>query len=80
MKGLSYYTELPPSGWDKNMIVSEMGTLLGLGDFKAETGALSGICHQPTDDRVDVVTSVYSMTAYTNPLNPDAYPGKTWLL
>ena len=25
---------------------------------------------------MDVVTTVYSMAAYTNPLNPDAYPGK----
>lgn len=75
MKGLSYNTELPETGWYKDRIVEELDTLLGMGDFKTETGALSGVCHQPPDDRVDVVTTVYSKAAYTNPLNPDAYPG-----
>ena len=73
---MSYNTELPATGWYKDRIVEELETLLGMGDFKVETGALSGVCHQPTDDRVDVVTTVYSKAAYTNPLNPDAYPGK----
>ena len=78
MKGLSYNTELPAIGLYKEVIVDELKTMLGMGDFKAETGAFSGICHQPQDDRVDVVTTVYSMAAYTNPLNPDAYPGKSY--
>ena len=77
LKGLSYNTQLPDAGLSKTDIVKELQTLLGLGDFKAETGALSGVCHQPQDERVDVVTTVYSMSAYTNPLNPDAYPGKS---
>ena len=75
-KGLSYNTELPADGLNKEEIVEELTTLLGMGDFKADTGALSGVCHEPQKDRVDVVTTVYSMAAYTNPLNPDAYPGK----
>jgi len=74
-KGLTYNTHLPADGLTKEQIVKELQKLLGMGDFKAETGALSGVCHQPQEDRVDVVTTVYSMAAYTNPLNPDAYPG-----
>ena len=75
MKGLSYTRELPTTGHDKDWVIKEVEIMLGLGEFKAETGAFSGICHKPKDERVEVVTRVYSMAAYTNPLNPDAYPG-----
>ena len=71
LKGLDYHTEIPDEGWDKEKIVNEVQTLLGLGDYKA----LSGICHKPVKSREEVMTSVYSMTAYTNTLNPDAFPG-----
>ncbi|XP_023332343.1 sphingosine-1-phosphate lyase [Eurytemora carolleeae] len=43
--------------------------------LKVETGALSGTCHKPEESIVRVITRAYSATAYTNPLNPDAYPG-----
>ena len=36
---------------------------------------MSGICHLPEEERAEVVTAAYSLTAYTNALNPDAYPG-----
>ena len=46
------------------------------GEFKAETGALSGTCHKPPEhEKVEVVTEAYRLTAYANPLNPDAFPG-----
>ncbi len=46
------------------------------GDFKAEAGALSGTCHKPPQpEKVEVVTEAYRLTAYANPLNPDAFPG-----
>ena len=47
-----------------------------LGTFKAEDGALSGTCHKPPNsERVETVTAAYSLTAFANPLNPDAFPG-----
>ena len=58
-------------GWSKEQIVSEIEKLMGLGEFKA----LSGICHNPGGVKEDVMTSVFSLTAYINPLNPDAFPG-----
>ena len=46
------------------------------GEFKAEDGALSGTCHkQPNVERVDTATEAYTMTAFVNSLNPDAFPG-----
>ena len=46
------------------------------GEFKAEAGALSGTCHRPPNvERVETATEAYSMTAFANPLNPDAFPG-----
>ncbi len=47
-----------------------------LGDFKAETGSLSGVCHKPPQpEKVETVTEAYRLTAYANPLNPEAFPG-----
>ena len=71
LKGLTYHRELPGEGWDKEKILAEVTTLLGLAEFKG----VSGICHRPGQAREEVVTEVFSMTAYTNPLNPDVYPG-----
>ena len=58
MKGLAYLTCLPEQGWGKERVLEEVNTLLGLGDFKVETGALSGTCHRPEEARVQVVTEV----------------------
>ena len=71
LKGLTYHKELPRDGRTKEDILTEVQTLLGLAEFKG----VSGICHRPGQEREEVVTEVYSMTAYTNPLNPDVYPG-----
>ena len=71
LKGLSYLEELPSEGWDKEKIKAEVEKVLGLVEFKG----VSGITHKPRKEREEVVTEVYSMTAYTNPLNPDVYPG-----
>ena len=71
LKGLTYQEELPSDGWDKEKIKAEVEKVLGLVEFKG----VSGITHKPRKEREEVVTEVYSMTAYTNPLNPDVYPG-----
>ena len=71
LKGLSYLEELPSEGWNKEQVRAEVEKVLGLVEFKG----VSGITHKPRKEREEVVTEVYSMTAYTNPLNPDVYPG-----
>ena len=71
LRGLEYHRDIPEVGWDKEKIVAEIEQLMGLGDYKA----LSGICHKPIKAREEVMTTVYGLTAYTNPLNPDAFPG-----
>ena len=87
LKGLEYYRDIPEVGWDQAKIVAEIEKLMGLGDYKVtnissqifkrirNSKALSGICHKPAKAREEVMTTVYGMTAYTNPLNPDAFPG-----
>ena len=73
---MKYNRKLPEKGWNKQKIVSEIKQCMDLGEFKAETGALSGMCHKPPNmDRVEAVTEAYRMTAFANPLNPDAFPG-----
>ncbi len=73
---MSYLRELPDKGWSKERIVREIERCMALGEFKAEAGALSGVCHKPPDpEKVEAVTEAYRLTAYANPLNPEAFPG-----
>lgn len=74
--GLAYHQSLPKVGWSKDQVLKEIQKNMDLGKFKAETGALSGTCHKPPNmERVETMTSAYSLTAFANPLNPDAFPG-----
>ncbi len=74
--GMSYNRTLPANGYTKAQVLQEIDQIMALGEFKAETGALSGTCHKPPNlNRVSIVTEAYSKTAYANPLNPDAFPG-----
>jgi len=75
MKGKQYVVELPQDGWSEEKVMQEIQEMLDMAEFKSETGALSGTCHKPEESIVRVVTNAYAATAYTNPLNPDAYPG-----
>jgi len=75
VKGRKFITELPNQGWNEDQLLQEIRELLDLGEFDVKTGGLSGTCHKPDDNVVKVVTAAYSLTAYTNPLNPDAFPG-----
>ncbi|XP_059087966.1 sphingosine-1-phosphate lyase-like [Tigriopus californicus] len=74
--GLAYHQSLPKVGWNKDQVLKEIEKNMDLGKFKAETGALSGTCHKPPNmERVETMTSAYKLTAFANPLNPDAFPG-----
>lgn len=75
MKGKDFIQELPQEGWGEEQLLQEIKELLDLGDFDVKTGGLSGTCHKPDDEIVSIVTKAYSLSAYTNPLNPDAFPG-----
>eukprot|EP00095_Tigriopus_kingsejongensis_P003316 maker-scaffold612_size124412-snap-gene-0.23 protein:Tk03316 transcript:maker-scaffold612_size124412-snap-gene-0.23-mRNA-1 annotation:"sphingosine-1-phosphate lyase 1-like isoform x2" len=76
IEGKAYIRKLPDAGWKKDKVLEEIQKSMELGKFKAETGALSGTCHKPPNaERVDTVTKAYSLTAFANPLNPDAFPG-----
>ena len=41
-----------------------------------EDGSLSGTCHKlPDEEKTETAVEAYALAAFTNPLNPDAFPG-----
>ncbi|KAG7158655.1 Sphingosine-1-phosphate lyase 1-like [Homarus americanus] len=45
------------------------------GSFKWETGCASGTVYNGNQALTDIMTKVYGMSAWTNPLHPDVFPG-----
>lgn len=46
-----------------------------LGDCDWKAGSLSGCVYNADDDVTKLVTEVYGMSAWSNPLHPEVFPG-----
>jgi sphinganine-1-phosphate aldolase len=72
---LGYIVKLPEDGWHRKDILEKMEEYLKLGHYKWQEGFVSGAVYN-FDSRInDLMTKVYSKTAYTNPLHADVFPG-----
>lgn len=72
---LGYIVKLPEDGWHRKDILKKMDEYLELGHYKWQEGFVSGAVYN-FDSRInDLMTKVYSKTAYTNPLHADVFPG-----
>ncbi|XP_045595073.2 sphingosine-1-phosphate lyase [Procambarus clarkii] len=71
----SYLTELPENGWSPERIMEEAAQYIQFGRFKWETGCASGTVYNGNQALTDIMTKVYGMSAWTNPLHPDVFPG-----
>nr|CAG4647007.1 EOG090X051L [Megafenestra aurita] len=74
-KTLSIYSQLPKDGRSVEEIAKEARHYLELGDCDWEAGALSGCVYNANEEVTDLVTQVYGMSAWTNPLHPEVFPG-----
>jgi len=75
VKGSAYVTSLPAKGWGRDDILKEVQAY---GDFsKIDWGAgfVSGAVYNGNPELTDLMTTVYGMTAWTNPLHADIFPG-----
>jgi len=68
-------TELPDHGIEHKQIIEKTETYLDLGDMDWQGGAMSGTVYNSSKQLGELVTEVYGMAAWTNPLHPDAFPG-----
>ena len=69
------FESLPEKGKTRDEIVGLTNTYLGLGHFDWTKGTQSGTVYNGNPDLTKVMTEVYGMAAWTNPLHPDTFPG-----
>lgn len=70
-----YLVKLPEKGWSTEKIIEEATRYTEFGTFKWESGCASGTVYNGSKDLTDVMTKVYGLSAWTNPLHPDVFPG-----
>uniref|UniRef100_A0A0P4W7E3 sphinganine-1-phosphate aldolase n=1 Tax=Scylla olivacea TaxID=85551 RepID=A0A0P4W7E3_SCYOL len=70
-----YLMQLPKEGWSTEKIIEKATEYTKFGTFKWETGCASGTVYNGNKDLTDVMTQVYGLSAWTNPLHPDVFPG-----
>lgn len=73
--GLPYLTSLPQAPLKPDEILALLDRYLKLGSYKWEDGQVSGTVYNFDQGLVDLVTTVYGRTSYTNPLHSDVFPG-----
>lgn len=66
---------LPETGHSKQAIMDLTKTYMGLGEFDWTKGTQSGTVYNGNPDLTSLMTEVYGMAAWTNPLHPDTFPG-----
>jgi len=66
---------LPEKGMSVETVLKEAKSILALGDGDWKTGSESGTVYNGNDILTDLMTNVYGMSAWSNPLHPDTFPG-----
>lgn len=73
--GLEYFLQLPNQGRSKPEILELVTSYLNRGHYDWKHGRVSGAVYYYEKDLVDLLTEVFGLTSYTNPLHPDIFPG-----
>jgi len=68
-------TCLPEQGLTQDEVLNKVRTYLEIGDLDWKNGKMSGTVYNNSQQHTDLMTQVYNMAAWTNPLHPDAFPG-----
>ena len=66
---------LPKDGLNHDDVLSLTKSYLGCGEYNWKDGTFSGTVYNGNDILTELMTKVYGMAAWTNPLHPDAFPG-----
>ncbi|XP_037296501.1 sphingosine-1-phosphate lyase-like isoform X1 [Manduca sexta] len=75
LAGVTVRTELPAKGLDPELIKQEVRDHLSLGAYDWRNGAVSGAVYHLSEEISKVACDTYALTAYTNPLHADVFPG-----
>ncbi|KAF4525265.1 hypothetical protein B566_EDAN014665 [Ephemera danica] len=74
-KGIGYITQLPAKSCSNEHIIDQVTKYLELGEYDWESGFVSGAVYHQDPKLLDLVTRVYGLSSYTNPLHSDVFPG-----
>lgn len=75
-EGQPFKLTLPSKGWKSEEICKEIQRYNDLTKIKWEAGRASGAIYcDNTSELSALMKDVYGLTAYTNPLHPDLFPG-----
>ncbi|XP_049837080.1 sphingosine-1-phosphate lyase isoform X3 [Schistocerca gregaria] len=72
---IDYITNLPESGKNREEILKQVKAYLELGDYDWKKGYVSGTVYFHNPELIELLTEVYGLASYTNPLHPDVFPG-----
>jgi len=72
---LADFLALPDGKMTSEEVLELTRTYLGCGEFDWKQGTFSGTVYNGSDELTELMTEVYGMAAWTNPLHPDAFPG-----
>jgi len=72
---LSDLVSLPQKGLSKEEVIAKTKLYMDVGEFDWKKGSHSGTVYYGSSDLTDLMTEVYGMALWSNPLHPDAFPG-----
>ncbi|XP_048506313.1 sphingosine-1-phosphate lyase isoform X2 [Athalia rosae] len=75
LTGISTVRELPENGWSETEILDMVKKCVNLGNYDWKAGKVSGTVYKDDKALVNLVTAVYGVASYTNPLHADIFPG-----
>ncbi|XP_034830192.1 sphingosine-1-phosphate lyase [Maniola hyperantus] len=75
LAGVTVYRQLPEDGFSAEQVAEEVRQHLVLGAYDWKGGNVSGAVYHVNEDISNVACEAYALTAYTNPLHADVFPG-----
>lgn len=73
--GVTVYSKLPMDGRTSEQVLEEAKSYLTLGNCDWKAGGLSGCVYNYDDEVTKLCTEVFGLSAWSNPLHPDVFPG-----
>ncbi|XP_040566566.1 sphingosine-1-phosphate lyase [Lepeophtheirus salmonis] len=69
------FPSLPTKGLKKDEVMALSKMCLKTGEFKWEDGKQSGTVYNGDEELTKLISNVYQLYAWSNPLHPDTFPG-----
>ncbi|XP_075971866.1 sphingosine-1-phosphate lyase [Anticarsia gemmatalis] len=75
LAGVTLRRELPDIGLSHEQIIEEINDHVNLGAYDWKNGSVSGAVYHVSQEISKIACEAYTLTAYTNPLHADVFPG-----